>query len=224
MGVEHPLSSRAVDETKGEVAVYDGKLINALYTCTCGGATEDAEAMFEGNAVPYLRSTTCVMEAVQFIEREGPVRRLQVSSQPLSNVHDRAFQYHSWQVRTARQDLEARLNRYYPIGRLIDLVPRKLGASRRVIELAIIGEKSLVLVTGLSIRRVLNLRDNLFVIDREADEEGRPTHFIFSGRGWGHGVGLCQVGAFLMARNGSTYEEILKTYYHGIEIEKRPGY
>jgi len=62
MGVEHPRSNRAVEETKGEVAVYDGELINALYTSTCGGATENAEAMFGGNAIPYLRSTECGIE------------------------------------------------------------------------------------------------------------------------------------------------------------------
>ena len=306
MSIEHPQSSRAVEETKGEVAVYDGKLINALYTSTCGGATENAEAVFGGNPVPYLKSTECEMEneqgwtlqtgqslppyfvgggdvskktailaaleilapdggrfgpespagltgisnfdlgpnpyllrsvdgsvsfsssldlepgdAVRWIETEGNVRLLQVQSIPLSNGLDQPFQYHSWQVRTTREDLEARLNQYYPIGKLIDLVPRKHGASRRVIELSVIGRESQVLVTGLKIRQILNLRDNLFVIDRETDEEGQPTHFIFSGRGWGHGVGLCQVGAFLMAQKGATHEDILKTYYRGIKIEKR---
>lgn len=306
MNIEHPLSNRAVEETKGEVAVYDGKLINALYTSTCGGATENAEAVFGGNQVPYLKSAECVMEneqgwtlqtgqslppyfvgegdvskktailaaleilapdggrfgpespagltgmsdldlgpnpyllrsvdgsvsfsssldlepgdAVRGIEHEGKVCLLQVQSFPLSNVRDQPFQYYSWQVRTAREDLEARLNQYYPIGKLIDLVPRKHGASQRVIELSVIGRESQVLVTGLKIRQVLNLRDNLFVIDRETDEEGQPTHFIFSGKGWGHGVGLCQVGAFRMARKGATHEEILKKYYRGIKIEKR---
>jgi len=439
MSIEHPQSNRAVEETKGEVAVYDGKLINALYTSTCGGATENAEAMFGGNPVPYLKSTKCVMEneqgwtlqtgqslppyfvgggdvsrktailaalgilapdggldwykspippeeatawvenaalavgrktdnielpvepatpsafgrwivdafgwserietlvgksesehatenpaglkagerslladflissvypsmtssalhevltraeaaaalsgviglyrdpfrqanlisieknvllvteegetqsldlgpnpyllrslegsasfslsldlepgdAVKWIEHEGNVRLLQVQSIPLSNVRDQPSRYHSWQVRTAREDLEARLNEYYPIGKLIDLVPRKHGASQRVIELSVIGRESQVLVTGLKIRQVLNLRDNLFVIDRETDEEGQPTHFLFSGKGWGHGVGLCQVGAFRMAQKGATYEEILKKYYSGIKIDKR---
>jgi stage II sporulation protein D len=262
MSLEHPLSSRAVEETKGEVAVYDGMLINALYSSTCGGATENAEAMFGGNAVPYLQSTQCLMEsewgwtlqtgqslptyfvgggldssasfflyldlepgdAVQWIEHEGQVRLLQVQSIPLASVVDQPFHYHYWQVRTAREDLEARLNEYYPIGKLIDLVPVKHGESKRVIELFVIGRESQVLVTGLKIRQVLNLRDNPFVIDRETDEEGQPTHFIFLGRGWGHGVGLCQVGAFRMAQKGATYEEILKKYYRGIKIEKRTGY
>ena len=62
MSIEHPESSRAVEETEGEVAVYDGELINALYTSTCGGATENVEEIFEGGAVPYLRSTECVLE------------------------------------------------------------------------------------------------------------------------------------------------------------------
>ena len=73
---------------------------------------------------------------------------------------------------------------------------------------------------GLRVRRVLGLRETRFVIDREYDEQGRVTHFIFSGRGWGHGVGLCQVGAYGMAKAGSTYDEILKKYYRGITISK----
>jgi stage II sporulation protein D len=160
-------------------------------------------------------------DAGQWIEHEGNVRLLQVQSIPLSNVRDQPSRYHSWQVRTAREDLEARLNEYYPIGKLIDIVPRKYGASQRVIELSVIGRESQVLVTGLKIRQVLNLRDNLFVIDRETDEEGQLTHFLFSGKGWGHGVGLCQIGAFRMAREGATHEEILKKYYRGIKIDKR---
>jgi stage II sporulation protein D len=107
----------------------------------------------------------------------------------------------------------------YPVGRLIDLVPRKRGASKRVIELGITGQEGQAKATGMKIRQVLNLRDNLFVIDRELDEQGRVDHFVFSGRGWGHGVGLCQVGAYRMAQKGAGCEEILKKYYRGIKLD-----
>ena len=162
-------------------------------------------------------------DALQWIEREGKIRLLQVQSRPLAGVSDQPFRYQSWHVRISREDLEARLREYVPCGRLIDLVPAKYGESRRVIELLVIGSEGPVRVTGLHVREVLNLRDSLFVLDRETDRTGGITHFIFSGKGWGHGVGLCQVGAFLMARKGATYGEILKTYYHGITIEKRAG-
>jgi stage II sporulation protein D len=75
------------------------------------------------------------------------------------------------------------------------------------------------MVKGLRIRRVLGLRDTLFIIDREFDEDGKVIYFTFRGKGWGHGVGLCQIGAFGMAQAGADYKEILKKYYHGIKID-----
>jgi stage II sporulation protein D len=75
-------------------------------------------------------------------------------------------------------------------------------------------------VKGLKIRSVLGLRETLFIIDREYDEEQYITYFTFSGRGWGHGVGLCQVGAYGMALSGADYKEILKKYYKEIKIQK----
>jgi stage II sporulation protein D len=89
-----------------------------------------------------------------------------------------------------------------------------------VVELIIIGSEAQFPVNGLRIRRVLSLRETFFVIDREYDKEGNITHFTFTGRGWGHGVGLCQVGSYGMAVAGAAYEEILKKYYRGIEISK----
>jgi stage II sporulation protein D len=75
-------------------------------------------------------------------------------------------------------------------------------------------------VRGGRIRSALGLREQLFVIDRKYDEQGRLTNFVFTGRGWGHGVGMCQVGAYGMARAGLPYEQILKNYYTGIDLTK----
>jgi len=88
------------------------------------------------------------------------------------------------------------------------------------VELLITGSETQAIAEGLRIRYVLGLRETLFTIDREYDEEDRVTYFTFSGRGWGHGVGLCQVGAFGMAWAGADYQEILKKYYNGITISK----
>jgi len=102
----------------------------------------------------------------------------------------------------------------------VDIEVRKRGDSRRVIELQITGEESQVIVHGLKIRTVLGLRDTLFTVDREYDGQSGISHFNFSGKGWGHGVGLCQVGAFGMAQQGAGYKDILRKYYRGIKVEK----
>jgi stage II sporulation protein D len=125
-----------------------------------------------------------------------------------------------WQVRLDREELSRRINRFYPVGELIDLLPLRRGASNRVIELLIKGSATEVRVKGLRIRRVLGLRDTLFVIDREYDTSGQIQAFVFTGRGWGHGVGLCQVGAYGLALSGANYREILKKYYHGVKITR----
>jgi stage II sporulation protein D len=159
-------------------------------------------------------------EDIRWLERDGKIRMLEVMSPVLSNTLDRSSFFNSWQSRISREDLQKNINRYYPVGKLIDIKPVKRGDSKRVIELDIIGQEGQVTVKGLHIRRVLGLKETLFVIDREYDEEGGITNFIFTGRGWGHGVGLCQVGAYGMAQSGADYQEILKKYYQGIKIAK----
>lgn len=438
LSAEHPLSSRAVEETRGEVAVYKGKLINALYTSTCGGMTEDASNVFEGESEPYLKSTECIYEkqpewtlespttppivvhnrnvereiawlvslgilppkpepafyqepassdevagwirnaltflgkpedrlpaqetalnfptlaallvqafqwgdrvknlmlksevdfvmrdfprirgeardnlaylihsgiltvspqmadesrtvvrgevalalwkavrgyfdpahkgvfrglskdgleleedgtrrvlsfppdiflfrgqdaevspasrlsllggeSVRWSERQGAVGLLEVTYVDEGNVLDRGSPFHYWQVRQTREDLEKRIHEYYPIGRLIDLEVTARGKSRRAIELEITGTDSQVVVKGLKIRWVLGLRDTLFTIDREYGGSRDITYFVFTGKGWGHGVGLCQVGAFRMAQAGASYREILRKYYTDVRISK----
>ena len=160
-------------------------------------------------------------DVVKWVESAGRIRLLQTIIPTFSNVLDQASPYHRWQVRISREDLESRINQYNPVGSLIDVVPLKRGKSKRVIEAAIIGRESQVRVVGLKIRQVLNLRDNLFIVDREQDAEGHLTYFVFSGKGWGHGVGMCQVGAFRMAQEGATYAVILKKYYKGIALETK---
>jgi len=94
------------------------------------------------------------------------------------------------------------------------------GASRRVTDLEVTGTEGIAHVRGGRIRSALGLREQLFVIDKKYDEEGRVAAFVFVGRGWGHGVGMCQVGAYGLARQGWGYEKILKAYYSGIELTK----
>jgi stage II sporulation protein D len=161
-------------------------------------------------------------ETVRWLETDGEIRLLEVSLPSASDVLDRASRFNRWEVRKSREDLENAVNQHDPVGRLIDIAVRRRGASHRVVELLITGTDRQVLVRGLRIRTALGLRDTLFEVDRELDAEGRVAHFVFTGRGWGHGVGLCQVGAFGMAQTGATYQAILQKYYHGVRVEKLP--
>ncbi|MEW6367499.1 MAG: SpoIID/LytB domain-containing protein [Acidobacteriota bacterium] len=134
---------------------------------------------------------------------------------------DRASKYYRWDVRTSIDDLDKRLARNYAYGRLIDLEVTGTGESQRVTELLVKGTEGNVVLRGIKIRWALGLRDNLFLIDRVYGGDGKISGFQFTGKGWGHGVGLCQVGAYGMALRGADYREILKSYYTGIEIVRR---
>jgi stage II sporulation protein D len=176
---------------------------------------------YGGETTPAGRLYLLGGEDVRWIEEDGEAHYLEVAYPELSATLDRGSPYHRWQVRQAREDLQKRINEYYPIGELKDIIVRKRGKSKRVTELQILGTESQVLVRGLKIRWVLGLRDILFTLDREFDEDGGVSHFLFTGRGWGHGVGLCQVGAFRMAQSGAGYREILKKYYRDIKIIRK---
>ena len=159
-------------------------------------------------------------ENIRWLERDGQVAYLEVLYPPNSNVLDRSSRYNRWQVRTTRQALAARVGQSYPIGELIDIDVKSRGDSGRVTELLLTGTGGNAVVHGFQIRAALGLRDTLFVPDRAYDEHGGVDEFTFSGRGWGHGVGLCQVGAYGMAVAGAKYQDILKKYYSGIKIDK----
>ena len=159
-------------------------------------------------------------DEVRIIEREGEARLLEVIYPSHTNIMDRSSPFNRWELRISHEALEKRINQYYPLGKLEDIIPQRRGKSQRVVEVLIKGGETQTVVKGLRIRRVLGLKETLFVIDREYDTEGRITHFTFYGRGFGHGVGLCQVGAFGMAQAGADYKKILKKYYRGIKISK----
>jgi stage II sporulation protein D len=159
-------------------------------------------------------------ENVRWLERDDQVAYLEVLYPPNSNVLDRSSRFNRWQVRKTRQELEALIGQSYPIGRLVDIEIKSRGGSGRITELVLKGSDNTAIVRGFQIRAALGLRDTLFVIDRAYDEAGRVDQFTFSGRGWGHGVGLCQVGAYGLAVAGGKYQDILKKYYSGVKIDK----
>ena len=94
------------------------------------------------------------------------------------------------------------------------------GVSHRALDLEVVGTQGTAHVRGGSIRSALGLREQLFVVDRRYDEAGRLSGFTFTGRGWGHGVGMCQYGAYGLAKMGVKYDEIIKHYYTGVELTR----
>jgi stage II sporulation protein D len=370
---EDALATQAVTDTRGVVATYEGRPINALYSSTCGGRTEDAEHIFN-EKVPYLVSTACeykhptplpfsttrsiadwkrgvlavarvgsYSEAARFmglpdrgepasanpadlatfirqtfyptvltasdlsfvndqgilsagstvprdevlfrlIDRktafewqqgvlvswDGGKMRLLVGGQPreftvnpdaliyqrvgderlavregswiggelvdfraegtsipmlvyrinfANPAADRFSRLALWQVHKTKAELDAAF-RPLNIGEFTDMRVLQRGSSERLVSTEIAGSAARRTVPALRLRTLLGLRDSLFSYDIERNGSGSVVGATFFGRGWGHGVGMCQVGAFGMALEGATYEQILKKYYNGIELKK----
>jgi stage II sporulation protein D len=155
------------------------------------------------------------------VNARGLVDYVEVRPSPNGAASDRSSPYANWTTALSVSEVQSRLARWSKgIGSLTDLRVVARGSSRRAIDLEITGTQGTAHLRGGRIRSALGLREQLFVIDRRYDDTGRLTGFVFTGRGWGHGVGLCQVGAFGLARAGLSYDRILKTYYTNIELTK----
>ncbi|HEX9628847.1 MAG TPA: hypothetical protein VF961_02430, partial [Pyrinomonadaceae bacterium] len=151
----------------------------------------------------------------------GEVDYLEVRPSANGAAADRFSPFTNWTTDLTPGQAQARLGRYTAgIGSLTDLRVIARGSSRRATDLEVVGTQGTAHVRGGRIRSALGLREQLFVIERRYDEDGRVVGFTFLGRGWGHGVGMCQVGAYGLARQGFTYEQILKAYYTGIEVTR----
>ena len=151
----------------------------------------------------------------------GEVDYLEVKPAPNGAAADRFSPFTNWINDLSLSQVQSRLGRAANgIGTLTDLHVISRGSSRRVTDLEVIGTTGTSHVRGGRIRSALGLREQLFVIERKYDDEGRVTGFSFIGRGWGHGVGMCQVGAYGLARQGFSGEQILKAYYTGIELTR----
>jgi len=151
----------------------------------------------------------------------GQIDFLEVKPSPNGAAADRFSPFANWIRGLSVAQVQARLARAARgIGPIVDLRVAARGSSHRVTDLEIVGANGTAHVRGGRIRSTLGLREQLFVIDREYDESGRVTEFVFTGRGWGHGVGMCQVGAYGLAKQGWSAEQILKAYYTGIEVTR----
>lgn len=209
---------------RGQLAGLEGGQISVLH-----GEDEQAESRLLETDVKLFRNlegvhaaatdlTLAVGEQIAYVLRDDRVVFLEAEQTRRGAAADRASRYYQWEVRMTPAQVAQAVARYGSVGVVRDVQPRRLGVSGRIVELAVLGSDGDLLLKGLRVRWGLGLRENMFVIDRETDVSGGVQSFVFTGKGWGHGVGLCQVGAFGMAQAGSSFEAILKHYYTGVEL------
>lgn len=152
---------------------------------------------------------------------DGTIDFMEIELNPTGASSDRYSPAATWDMTLSRSAAGEKLRSLAGnIGELRDLKPHQIGDSGRVVKIQAVGSRASAVLNGYKVRNALGLRDTLFTLTRTFNADGTVESFTFHGRGWGHGVGLCQVGAFGMARAGRNYEEILKHYYQGVEIRK----
>lgn len=202
---------KAIDQTWGQVLRYDGKLCDARYSKCCGGRTELYSTCWEDRDYPYLQSVE---------DRFCDCEHSAILSDVLNDYDMDTPDFHDWTVRYGRKELSGLVCRRTgtDFGEIVALTPVERGPSGRIKYLRIEGTKrSAVIGKELAIRRALSdthLKSSAFDVSVDGDE------FVLTGKGWGHGVGLCQIGAAVMASEGYTYREILAHYYVGAKIEQ----
>jgi stage II sporulation protein D len=235
-------ATRAVQETRGQVLAYEGRLCDARYSKCCGGVTEDFRVAWSDEEVPYLvpipdgpskdMPQPPLTDETAFREflRNPPDAYCNCTDdrvlQMILTPHDRQTpDFFRW---TTRLDVDRASELFkeksgIDLGRIARLEPVERGLSGRLKRLRFVGEQGdIVIGKELEIRRLLSpthLYSSAFAVDTEGSDL-RPDALILRGAGWGHGVGLCQIGAAVMAWRGTGYEAILAHYYLGTSLEQ----
>ena len=204
----------AVRATKGQVLVYGDEICDCRYYKCCGGKTEVWRTCWEDIDVPYIQSVRC-----DWCKSPSPkVLRL-----VLNDYDQETKDFRDWRVSYTADELSEiiRTKSGIDFGEIIDLIPLKRGASGRIYELQIVGSKHTEIIgKELKIRLWLSrtcLYSSWFEVEKNPSYIVHPS-FVLTGHGWGHGAGLCQIGAAVMASEGKSYEEILSYYYAGSRL------
>ena len=239
---------QAIAATRGQVLTSEGNICDARFSKCCGGIFEEFQYCWEDTRRPYLAKqrdylagSGKLVSKLPDLTQEAEVDRWirtspesfcnttdkKILSQVLNNYDQETTDFYRWKVEYTQDELSALILKRSGVdyGRIIDLVPVARGTSGRLWKLKIVGtKKTRTIGKELEIRRTLSpshLYSSAFVIDRaELSAEGMPGRFILTGAGWGHGVGLCQIGAAVMGEQGYQYDAILLHYYTGATIDK----
>lgn len=237
----HEHTSQAVEATRGQVLIVKKHVAEAVYSSCCGGHTENKVNVWNPPEADHLQGIWDMsgkpenISDLDLTTEKGTHNW--VSSEPAAWCNAKAFddlpgilekstRYFRWEFSYPRRELEEIIRRKSgeDFGDLIDIIPLERGVSGRLMEIEIQGSRrNLRIQRELNIRRVLSssyLYSACFDVQVEHGSDGRPINFILKGAGFGHGVGMCQVGAGVMAAKGKGVKEILTHYYPGVNIEK----
>ncbi|MCE8568707.1 MULTISPECIES: SpoIID/LytB domain-containing protein [Bacteroides] len=233
---------QAIAATRGQVLMWEGNICDARFSKCCGGAFEEFQYCWEGIKHPYLSKQRdsktgsglsdlrVESEADQWI-RTSPeafcnTKDKKILSQVLNNYDQETTDFYRWKIEYKQDELSELILKRSGIdyGQILDLIPVERGTSGRLVKLKIRGSKrTMTIGKELEIRRTLStshLYSSAFVIDKADIVDDVPGQFILTGAGWGHGVGLCQIGAAVMGEQGYPYDTILLHYYIGATIDK----
>ena len=234
---------RAIESTRGKVLFFKDQICDTRYSKCCGGVTECFENVWEPVSHPYLipvadnepKKTETPDLRGEHAAKEWILNNPEafcnttdkkILSQILKN-YDQAFEhFYRWKQSLTQEQAAIILKKKTGIdfGQILDIVPVERGFSGRLIRIQIKGsKKTMIFGKELEIRRILSeshLYSSAFIIEKAEIREGVPGKFMLYGAGWGHGVGLCQIGAAMMSKKGYTHLQILKHYFPGTALRK----
>ena len=241
--------AEAIKMTKGQILMYDDDICDARFSKCCGGVSEEFQYCWEDSPKPYLIAVRDTREGMtqqgadalpdlsdeataETWIRTSPesfcnTQDKKILSQVLNDYDQETADFYRWHVTITQQKLKALIAEKLKMdfGDILDMKAIERGRSGRISKLQIIGTgRTFTIGKELEIRRALSdthLYSSAFVVDKEdVDAEGVPQSFRLTGAGWGHGVGLCQIGAAMMGEQGFDYSQILLHYYRNAEIKK----
>ncbi len=235
---------KAVNETFGIIIESNKRICDARFSKSCGGISESFENVWEPVKHDYLTSIidysskpdnfnldfSVEVNSEKWIKSNPPAfcnsQDKKVLSQILLDYDQETTDFYRWKIIYSQNEISALIKKKSGIdfGDILDIVPVERGDSARLIKLKIIGsKKTLIIGKELEIRRLLSeshLYSSAIIIEKQEIKDNIPQKFLIFGAGWGHGVGLCQIGAAVMAESGYKYEEIILHYFKGTELKK----
>ena len=211
----NPQVAEAVNATRGQVLMYDGKVCDTRFGKCCGGQTNEYQYCWENIEVPYLRSVK---------DPYCNTSDKKILRQVLNDYDLETHDFYEWTEELSQEEIHERITSHLKmdLGPILGLEIVEKGPGGHISKLRIVGkDKAFIIGKELEIRRLLStshLKSSAFTVETKNVRGGVPQRFVLHGRGWGHGVGLCQIGAAVMGERGFSYKQILKHYYTNVEI------
>lgn len=238
------IAKKAVEETHGIVLISEDKILDARFSKSCGGISEAFENVWEPvkhkslsavfdykyEADDFKTDFSIEENAVKWIKGNPPAfcntNDVKILNQILLDYDQETKDFYRWKLEYTQDEISNLIREKSGIdfGAIVDLIPVERGNSSRLIKLKIAGtKKTLVVGKELEIRRILSkshLYSSAITVEKQGEKNGVPEKFVIYGAGWGHGVGLCQIGAAVMAEQGYQFDEIVTHYFKDAILKK----